>query len=68
MLPATLPVTIPDESTLAMAADPLDQVPGPGVPVRNIEEFSHTLLSPPIGLGSGLIVIGHEVWQPVDKP
>ena len=68
VLPPKLPVTIPDEFTLAMVREPLDHVPVPGVPVRNIDDASQTLLGPAVMVGNAFIVIGHEVWQPVDKP
>ena len=64
LVPAVTPVTTPLAAIVAMAVVPLVQVPPAGVPVRAVDDPSHTVSVPSIGLGSGVTVTTVVLLQP----
>jgi hypothetical protein len=64
LVPADTPVTTPVGAMVATLVVPLFQVPPAGVPVRAVDEPSHTESVPVIGLGSGVTVTTVLLLQP----
>jgi hypothetical protein len=68
VVPAIMPVTTPDEDTVAITGFPLDQTP-PAVSEPNVfVKPTQVDVGPVIGAGSGFTVTTAEERQPLAPP
>ena len=67
LIPVTVPASMPDDVTVAIAALPLLQVPPATVLLSKVVIPVHAVLLPVIVAGSGCTVTTLVVLQPVDN-